>query len=531
MKKIEKVVHNKILKIVFFVIISIFLSIISTMSSYIAFYARNKQKVEIPLSTGTEISEIFISNNAYKLDDLKNDEIEYNNEKNTLTAKKDTFLVLEISKIDDISISYNKITSDDNRNIIIDDETYNFQDDKFFKKIPVLILVKECYSRYSIIIFIIYTIFFYISLYFIRKLLNIINNNNEKIYHIFFLLLIEFLICFFTVYGFMFIFKFLAIVPFVFLLFIILVKSKLCINSWSKIYIELGTIVGIMFLLLIPPGHVPDENFHFYRGFIDANYSFNEKDEIYLPESVEKFFYKFIHDVHSSDQEFSGKTYLSSIVENPEYSKLWSEKVNYENTKYLSFLPYIPLTITIFLCKVLNTPVLIMFMLSRFINLCICMILCYYAIKITPKFKKIFMLVALFPVFFQQAMGLNMDYLTNSISLILVALILNYKESDKDITYKQIFNILIFAIGIALCKFGYFPILWLVLLIPNNKFTSKKFAVIFKILFIFIPLIITFIFNFTAMNNTYIESRILFDYFNYKSSFTVDENIYKNFYI
>ena len=172
-----------------------------------------------------------------------------------------------------------------------------------------------------------------------------------------------------------------------------------------------------------------------------------------------------------------------------------------------------------------------MFMLSRFINLCICMILCYYAIKITPKFKKIFMLVALFPVFFQQAMGLNMDYLTNSISLILVALILNYKESDKDITYKQIFNILIFAIGIALCKFGYFPILWLVLLIPNNKFTSKKFAVIFKILFIFIPLIITFIFNFTAMNNTYIESRILFDYFNYKSSFTVDENIYKNFYI
>ena len=216
---------------------------------------------------------------------------------------------------------------------------------------------------------------------------------------------------------------------------------------------------------------------------------------------MQLFFYGFTHDVHSNVQEFSGNIYLENFLSNPEYGSLSLKNVNYENTRYLSFLPYLPSTIVMFVCRLFNVPVLVMFLLSRLINLCICMMLCYYAIKIIPRYKKIFVLIAMFPIFFQQAIGLNMDYLTNSVALILIALIIRYRILKIKLKAKQLIYISLLGIIVGLCKFGYFPLLWLILLIPNDKFINKKVAIWYKILYIIIPLIISFSFNLFAISN------------------------------
>ena len=51
------------------------------------------------------------------------------------------------------------------------------------------------------------------------------------------------------------------------------------------------------------------------------------------------------------------------------------------------------------------------------------------------------------------------------------------------------------AIILAYCKFGYFPILLMVLLIPNDKFKTKKCAIIFKTLFIIVPSLLSYLQN------------------------------------
>lgn len=498
----KKITTNANVKRITILVIDLLFAIIATINFDLALYGKNKENINISLSTGTEISEINVNNNSYSLNNLKNNDIEYKEDGvNKLVAKTNTNLIIEKSKIDDISITYNLIKSEKDRNVQIGDEIYHFDGNYFFKGVSRRILIKDSFNKFSIIIFVVYVIIMYGCLYFMNRIFNKINLNKEKIYDILLITVFEFIICFSTIYGLMTLYKYLAFIPFIIIIFMVLIKYRFNLNSWKKIYIGIGAITGIMILFLIPPGHVPDEPSHFARSFINANYTFQNKDEIKMPESIEKFFYKFTHNVHSSEQKFSGKMYLSSMFDNSDYNKLYSKKVNYENTRYLSFLPYLPSSIIMSLCRFINLPVTIVFYLSRLINLCICITICYYAIKTTSNYKKIFTLVAMFPIFFQQAMGLNMDYLTNSVTLLLVALILKCKDSDNTLTIKEIIYLSLLGIGIGFCKFGYFPILWLIFLVPNNKFKNKKIVIMFKILFIILPLMLSLIFNLTAVSN------------------------------
>lgn len=500
MKKFKEVLISKKFKFVLMFFLSLILSLFATINFNIAKYANNKQKLIIPLSAGTEIVEININNNVYSLKKFKKtNEIEYID--NKLIAKANSNISIELSSIDDFSITYNFISSENDRNLQLGKERFHFDNNYFYKEISTKLLIKESFNKFSIIIFILYCIIMYGSLFGINRILNKINRNNEKFYDILLIIVLEFIISFSTIYGLMTIYKYLSFVPFLVILFMILIKFKFNLNSWKKIYIGVGTVLGIMVLLFVPPGHVPDEPSHFARSFIDSNYTFKNKNEIKMPESVENFFYKFTHDVHSGEQKFSSKMYLSSFFESSDYDKLYSKKVNYENTRYLSFLPYLPSAVIMSSCRFLNIPVIVIFYLSRLINFCICTVLCYYAIKNTPILKKIFALIAMFPIFFQQAIGLNMDYLTNSVTLLLVALLLKYKYSDNKLTIKKLIYLSLLGIGIGFCKFGYFPILWLIFLIPNDKFKNKKMAIFYKIAFIILPLIISLIFNLTAVSN------------------------------
>lgn len=517
MKRIEEILANKKNKIIFLVSLSILLALFATLNYNIALYAQNVQNLSIPFEKGTEINEIKINNNVYTLKDFENDYIGYDEISNSLFSKKSTYIVIKVSDIDDIGVLYNKVTSDNDRSIQIGNEIFRFDGNVFCKKVSFISLIKNSYNKFSIILILLYTLVFYICFYTIRKVLNRVNNNKEKTYDIFLIIISEFIICFFTVYTFMSIYKYLAFIPFIIILMLVLIKFKFCINSWEKIYIGIGTVVGIMVLLLVPPGHVPDENSHFTRSFVDANYTFKKKDEIKLPETVNSLFYKFTHDVHSNNQKFSGKTYLFDMLNNPEYCTLSNENAYYENTRYLSFLPYLPSEIIMFMCKFLKVSILTTFLLSRLMNLCICMVLSYFAVKIIPRYKKIIVLIAMFPIFFQQAMGLNMDYLTNSVSLLLIALVFKYKELNVKLTLKQLVLILILAIALGLCKFGYFPLLCLIILIPNDKFKNKKVAIMFKLIFIILPLITSFLFNMTAVSET-----------NYGSEYYTLEKIIKN---
>ena len=210
--------------------------------------------------------------------------------------------------------------------------------------------------------------------------------------------------------------------------------------------------------------------------------------------------HKYAHNVHSMKEKYSSISYISELLKAPEYNNLLEQKANYDNTKYLSFLPYLPSGIVNFFGRLLNIPIYVVFLLSRLINYIISTILCYYAIKITPKFKKLFVIVSLFPICLQQAAGIDMDYLTNSVSFIFIALILKFVYEDIKIRKKEILILIGIGLALALCKFGYFFLLLLIILIPNKNFKNKKVAILFKVLYLVIPIVISYFCNFGSVS-------------------------------
>ena len=100
------------------------------------------------------------------------------------------------------------------------------------------------------------------------------------------------------------------------------------------------------------------------------------------------------------------------------------------------------------------------------------------------------------PIYLQQSAAFNVDYFTNSISIYTISTILYYVYKADNIYIKDIVKLGILALLITICKFGFFPVMFLVALIPKNKFKIKKVnPIVIKIIIITITVCISFILN------------------------------------
>ena len=259
-----------------------------------------------------------------------------------------------------------------------------------------------------------------------------------------------------------------------------LIKDKIK-EKIEYLYVFLATIFGITMIFCIPPYNVPDEYAHFVKSF--ASYEINDdKGVTYMPVSFDNFSYKYIHGMMDSSVKYNTKNYFSDILEDGNYDIVSSKPFVYTNTKYLKILPYLPSIPVIYVARMLNFSPLVISLLGRFTSLIITVVLSYIAIKNIPYFKKLIVIIALFPIFLHQSV-INQDYLTNLMALLIVAFTIKYKYMDRKLTYKELGILSIFGICLAFCKFGYFPVLLVVFLIPNINFKDKKTAIIFIDLF------------------------------------------------
>lgn len=129
----------------------------------------------------------------------------------------------------------------------------------------------------------------------------------------------------------------------------------------------------------------------------------------------------------------------------------------------------------------------ILMLLGRFANLFVGILLTYYAIRLSPILKWFLVLLALMPMTITQYASLSADTLTIAVSLLFFALVMRAR-SRVDGSYKEklvlISSIFLAAIVLGLCKQAYFPLTFLVLLIPIRFFNNK--------ISIYLPLVLLF---------------------------------------
>lgn len=490
-------------------IVSIILTIIGSISCNMYYYAKKDVEYTIEFTENTKVKTIGINTNNIPLGRFKDSQLEIDDNGLLYSKVEGKTINISASIIDDFYIAYDE--SDQNKEDMIvyrENEKQEIKDYEYTYLNSKFDIIRNSINGYIIPIAIIFLFVMFGLVYYLCIYYEKLKNNEIKIYNIIFAMIDLFIIFLFSYYFLFLILRKFIIIPIVLLLlynlYIVIKMSK---RNAENIYATFIVTVGVTMIFAMAPFNVPDEASHFYRAYKDSLLVGDTDDGGFwkFPKTVTDLTLKFNRNLHSSANKIYAENYISEVFKTVDYDIESSGLTNYGNVKNLSFISYVPSAIILFIGRHIGVPILVLFLLCRLADLIISMILCYYAIKLIPYFKKVLLIVALFPVFIQQSAAINMDYLTNAIILFLMSYIVYLIYKAEKVGIKEVLYLAILCIVLSLGKFGYFPVLLLLLLIPSKKFHSKKSEWLFKVLFIILTLVCSFSINIKTAYNSNVD--------------------------
>lgn len=240
----------------------------------------------------------------------------------------------------------------------------------------------------------------------------------------------------------------------------------------ENIYVGIAVIYGISMMLILPIGHVPDEFAHEAKCYAMSEAYANttgNRYAVWLPKETSETFAFFSKDIMYIDLKYSPIDVLSSYKAHATFGSnlIWTHS---GNTLSLNEFAYFPATCIVAVAHLIPMSPTLIFQLGRLLNFMIASVLFYLAIKITPCYKRIFFMIALFPITIQQTAAVNQDWITNAVVFLFVAVTFRLAFTSSIINRKEYIGILALSSCLGMIKLAYFPVAFLVLLIPTKKF-------------------------------------------------------------
>lgn len=261
----------------------------------------------------------------------------------------------------------------------------------------------------------------------------------------------------------------ISVITVIAILAIIVLNLKKYKNKIEKLFLTFIIPIGVMFVVLLPPNWTPDEEGHMFRAYDLSLGNFitplGEKNEgdIYVPEEMLELA------LEKNDLNYS--LVHKHMQKDADYNTLVPVQ-----TTFKTYFPINYLTggITFFITRTLNINILLSCYFIKLLNFLLFIIIGYYCIKLIPFGKLLLAIYMFLPMIIQQACSLSADAFINGISLLFIVynLKLLYQEHDLNIKQRIIYYLL--TLSISLCKYVYFPIVFMSLLLIKNKNISKK---------------------------------------------------------
>ena len=177
-------------------------------------------------------------------------------------------------------------------------------------------------------------------------------------------------------------------------IFVILVSIILIINvamywfiffaknhSWpiEKVFLVIGSTLGLIYLFIIPIGRAPDEPTHFWKVYSIAqgnllNETQNELKGNYLPENIVSTSNNYTDDAyeeiaqHLDEPISNNQVFIKTLGSNP--------------------IDYTPQIIGMVIGRILNLPAIVILYLGRLFGLVSCITIIYFCLKHIPILKK-----------------------------------------------------------------------------------------------------------------------------------------------
>ena len=460
-------------------LLALIIAALATIELSIANFARDAITYNVEISDESQIDEILINENETT--------IQFENLDN---------VTIEASVIDDIKIEYNgDIIVTDNTGKIVEDKT-GVEDNVFLHSVSKKDVILGSLNTKSLVYFVICFILSVLSLVYISYFVNKYNGTKDsfKIRDFLILSISVFVIFMLTFYFLLYILDVAVVILPLAIVFYLVHKLKDNIKERiENLYIILAIAFGVTMIFVLPPFNAPDEYAHFVKSYTFTTFA-DDKGITNLPVSLESLYSKYGHSLLDQKMDFETKSYFNDLMQDSNKDVLSENEFVYTNTKYLKALPYLPSAILLFLLKLIGVSPLVMSVAGRFLSLIVMLIMYYLAIKNVPILKRLFMVICLLPIVLHQAV-INQDYLTNATVILLIAMVLKYRYKQIRIGIEEMSILSVLGIMLACCKFGYFVFLGVIFLIPCRLFKTKKVAVLFKLAFIIIPIMVSFIGN------------------------------------
>ncbi|PBQ33965.1 hypothetical protein CNR22_20015 [Sphingobacteriaceae bacterium] len=259
-------------------------------------------------------------------------------------------------------------------------------------------------------------------------------------------------------------------------------KSLITIKP-ASFFIFAAVTFGILYGCVRPPLQSPDEFNHFCRAYqIAEGKFFPEKTDKRLggqiPMSFDQLRFLYVPCTYLPDY----KTRLKEMREGLEIKLSTNDTkfIDFPNTSYYSPVSYLPQSFAIFILKPFNPSVGLLYYGSRMFSYVVWLIAMFFVIRKLPIYKWLFALLILMPGDIYINNSFSADLMTNVLTLLLIAHILQRAFDDKPFTLKDFCWLLIFGILLALTKIVYISLVLLVFVIPAEKFGTRRRKLIYS---------------------------------------------------
>ncbi len=240
----------------------------------------------------------------------------------------------------------------------------------------------------------------------------------------------------------------------------------------EKLFLSLAITFGFLSLLLVPVFTVPDEGVHFWASYGSFSRTI-PNDLLISPQAILKKIENksYYHDIYVKKVNFEDNT-LSFGPKTITVNNANDRKVkSWEIKSSLTDITHIPQSIGVFIGKYIYGSVGSMILFGRLINMAVFILIIYFVIKYTKKWKLVILYISLFPMMVQQMASLSYDAVNFAIITSWIVLVLNIAYANIRITRRVILLSVSIAVLLCLTK----PInLVLLLLLPITVYKKLQ---------------------------------------------------------
>ncbi|HWP22523.1 MAG TPA: DUF2142 domain-containing protein [Candidatus Cryosericum sp.] len=246
-------------------------------------------------------------------------------------------------------------------------------------------------------------------------------------------------------------------------------------DNLPRNFLLIALLIGLFYVVITKFAYCTDEEYHFQRAFSITNGDFmpvwlDGQTGVYVPKG---------YSVFADTEAWS----LANFFQNADLTAPVRELIFFARARSASYLPfgYLPSALGIGVGRLMHLPLALDIVLGRLTNFLFYVLVCWYAIKRTTRFRTVLFLTAVIPTCLEMAGILTTDSTLIACSLLFLSICLHYSfdEIDGRISAKDIVLLALSAGLILSIKYmGYLAVVVLVAFLPKQRVKNKCAALL-----------------------------------------------------